>query len=100
MSNGKGDTPRPISVDADTYAENYARTFSRHVDDPSGYDEREKFCPPLTTLYDDRREAMRQANLEAARTTITNAPPMSADMRDKMDKAWADFDAAYPKETP
>lgn len=44
---GKGSTPRPFSVDADTYAERYARTFSRSIDDPSGYDPREKECPPL-----------------------------------------------------
>ena len=27
MSNGKGDTPRPSSVDAATYRERYAQTF-------------------------------------------------------------------------
>lgn len=26
---GKGDTPRPLSVDPETYAERYARTFGR-----------------------------------------------------------------------
>lgn len=49
---GKGSSPRPLSVDAGTFAENYARTFSRVIDDPSGYDDREKECPPdqpLTT---------------------------------------------------
>ena len=28
MSNGKGDTPRPLSVDAATYRERYAETFN------------------------------------------------------------------------
>lgn len=49
---GKGSSPRPLSVDAGTFAEHYARTFSRVIDDPSGYDDREKECPPdqpLTT---------------------------------------------------
>ena len=49
---------------------------------------------------DDRREAMRQANLTEARDTILNKPPMSDAMRDtlaQLDKAWADFDAAYPQ---
>jgi hypothetical protein len=27
MSNGKGDTPRPLSVDTDTYSSNWERTF-------------------------------------------------------------------------
>lgn len=27
MSNGKGDTPRPLSVDTDTYKSNWERTF-------------------------------------------------------------------------
>lgn len=27
MSNGKGSSPRPFSVDPDTYADNYQRTF-------------------------------------------------------------------------
>lgn len=47
---GKGSTPRPFSVDADTYAERYAKTFSRPIDDPSGYDPREKECPPCEPL--------------------------------------------------
>lgn len=44
---GKGSSPRPLSVDAQTFADNFARTFSRRIDDPSGYDAREKECPPL-----------------------------------------------------
>lgn len=47
---GKGSTPRPLSVDADTFAENYARTFSRVIDDPSGYDTRQKECQPDKSL--------------------------------------------------
>lgn len=78
MSNGKGDTPRPLSVTPDTYAANYARIRWTEVDE-------------------DRREAMRQANLRAARDIILNAPPMSTAMREAIDKAWRDFDAAYPK---
>jgi len=27
MSNGKGDTPRPLSVDTDTFKSNWERTF-------------------------------------------------------------------------
>jgi TolA-binding protein len=27
MSNGKGDTPRPLSVDTETYSSNWERTF-------------------------------------------------------------------------
>lgn len=48
---GKGSAPRPLSVDAETFADNFAKTFSRVVDEsePSGYDEREKECPPLET---------------------------------------------------
>lgn len=44
---GKGDAPRPMRIDAGTFSENYAKTFSRVIDDPSGYDDREKECPPL-----------------------------------------------------
>ena len=29
MSNGKGDTPRPVSVDSYTYKENWERTFGK-----------------------------------------------------------------------
>lgn len=47
---GKGSAPRPFSVDAETFADNFARTFSRVIDDPSGYDTREKECPPLESL--------------------------------------------------
>lgn len=47
---GKGSSPRPLSVDAETFAENYARTFSRVIDDPSGYDDRQKECPPDQSL--------------------------------------------------
>lgn len=43
---GKGDTARPKFVSNDEYAERYARTFSRVIDDPSGYDDRPHYCPP------------------------------------------------------
>ena len=37
-------------MDPQTYAENYAKTFSRVIDDPSGYDDRQKECPPVQHL--------------------------------------------------
>ena len=51
----------------------------------------------MSELYDDRREAMRQANLQEARDTILHAPAMSKEVQAKIDKLWADFDAAYPQ---
>ena len=47
---GKGDTQRPSSVPKEVRDENWERTF-------------------------DRRESMRQANLQEAADTILNAPP-------------------------
>lgn len=43
---GKGSGRRPRAVTAEEEADNWARTFSRVIDDPSGYDDREKECPP------------------------------------------------------
>ena len=68
---GKGSRQRP--TDPKVYGENHDRIF-------------------------DRRETMRQANLQEARDTILNTPPMSDEIRARLDKAWADFDAAYPHE--
>lgn len=76
MSNGKGDTPRPLSVTPDTYAANFARI--RWTEEPTAADLRDK-------------------HLDEARQVIVNAPPMSPECRARLDKAWADFDAAYPQ---
>jgi hypothetical protein len=73
---GKGSRQRPT---APTFAENYDRIFG------------------TTELYEDRREAMRQAHLTEAQSVILNAPLMSPEMREQLDKAWASFDAAYPQ---
>jgi hypothetical protein len=35
--NGKGDTPRPFSVDQDTYANNWERVFGKKDDDTCAY---------------------------------------------------------------
>lgn len=51
---GKGDNPRPLSVPATTYAANWFTTFGREIDDPSGYDPREKLCPPLGNEWPPR----------------------------------------------
>jgi len=67
MSNGKGDTPRPLSVTPDTYAANYARI--RWTETP------ETFCPPLRDPVQDTREAMRQRHLAEAKAAIDSAPP-------------------------
>lgn len=48
----------------------------------------------MTDDCDDRREAMRQANLENARAVILT--PVTPEHQARLDKAWADFDAAYP----
>lgn len=61
---GKGDTPRPFSVSPATYAENYARI--KWVEEPEGYDSREKLCPPL----EDSREILRQKHLADARAVV------------------------------
>jgi hypothetical protein len=66
MSNGKGDTPRPLSVTPDTYAANYARI--RWTETP------ETFCPPLRDPVQDSRETMRQRHLEEAKIAINGAP--------------------------
>lgn len=73
---GKGSRQRPT---ASTYGENYDRIFGTH-------------------LYEDRREAMRDAHLTEAKHVILGAPPMSPEMREQLDKAWASFNAAYPHE--
>jgi hypothetical protein len=73
---GKGDTPRPLSVTPDTYAANYAR---------------------IQWTEDATAANLRDKHLDEARAVITNAPPMSAEMRERLNKVWADFDAAYPQ---
>tara|TARA_R110000868_G_scaffold411189_1_gene702202 strand:+ start:2874 stop:3125 length:252 start_codon:yes stop_codon:yes gene_type:complete len=57
-----------------------------------------KFASNWDRIFADSREAMRAANLAEARETILNKPPMSEEIRARLDKAWADFDAAYPHE--
>lgn len=47
---GKGDTPRPMFVDPDTYAANWTKAFGGAIDDPSGYDARDHFHPPLRPI--------------------------------------------------
>lgn len=91
--NGKGSAPRPFSVTPDTYAANYTRI--RWTDDPPGYDDREKLCPPLA----DPAEALRQQHLEEARNVVLGAPPMLPQVRARIDAAWAAWDAAHPKDT-
>lgn len=34
MTNGKGDSPRPMSVDTDTYNDNWERTFGKTKEHP------------------------------------------------------------------
>lgn len=52
---GKGSTPRPLSVDATTFASNYAATFKPQYDlDPA--------------------ERLRRANLERAQHVILGTP--------------------------
>jgi hypothetical protein len=70
MSNGKGDTYRP--VDPKVYGENYDRIFTA--------------------------KTLRDKHLNEAREVILSAPPMSPEMREALDKAWATYDAAYPHE--
>jgi hypothetical protein len=70
---GKGDTPRPLSVTDAEYAANYARTFSRQIDDPSGYDTREKVCPPSDPVERLRRENL--AHAEAVILKLPDQPP-------------------------
>lgn len=49
---GKGDTPRPLSVDPETYAERYARTFGHGLREM-----REQMQQPL---LDKAHELLRQ----------------------------------------
>ncbi len=67
---GKGSRQRPT---APTYGENYDRIFA-----PTA-------------------KSLRDKHLNEAREVILNAPPMSAEMRERMDRIWAAFDAAYPQ---
>lgn len=76
---GKGDTPRPLSVTPDTYAANYAR---------------------IQWTEDATAIKLRNKHLDEAKAVIANAPPMSAEIRERLNKAWADFDAAYPETAP
>ena len=92
MTNGKGDTPRPFSVSPTTYAANYARI--RWTDDPPGYDDRAKVCPPLT----DSVDALRQEHLEQAREVVLGSPPMHPHVRARLNALWAAWDAAHPHE--
>ena len=93
MSNGKGSTPRPLSVHPTTYAANYARI---NWAEDTGYDARDKFCPPLDEA--PTTQALRDKHLAEAKAVIQSAPPMSAETRAKLNQAWAAFDAAYPHE--
>jgi hypothetical protein len=51
------------------FADNFARTFSRQIDDPSGYDAREKVCPPS-----DPVERLRRENLKHAEDVVLGTP--------------------------
>lgn len=66
MSNGKGSTPRPLSVTPETYAANYARI--RWTETP------ETCCPPLRDAVQDSREVMRQRHLAEAKAVINGTP--------------------------
>lgn len=67
----KGSTPRPKSVSETEFSDNFARTFSREIDDPSGYDAREHYCPPSKPQHDlDAREQMRRDNLSHAEAVV------------------------------
>lgn len=41
MSNGKGDTPRPMTVDYKTYANNWERIFGKEKEDVPTEDNRQ-----------------------------------------------------------
>lgn len=43
--NGKGDTPRPLSVPKATFDANWAEVFSPAVDEITGYDTTGHYCP-------------------------------------------------------
>ena len=70
---GKGSVPRPKSVTEAEFADNFARTFSRQIDDPSGYDAREKVCPPSDPVERLRRENLKHA--EAVILKLPDQPP-------------------------
>jgi len=56
MSNGKGDTPRPLSVDIKTYKNNWERIFSKK-DDTCEYS-----GLPSTQSYDDTTNGTANGN--------------------------------------
>lgn len=45
MTNGKGDTPRPLSVPKTTFDANWAEIFPPAIDEMVGYDESGHYCP-------------------------------------------------------
>lgn len=45
----------------------------------------------------ERVEALRGKHLDEAREAILSAPPMSPEMRERLDRVWAAYDAAYPE---
>jgi hypothetical protein len=69
---GKGDNPRPFSVPATTYAANWFTTFAREIDDSSGYDPREKVCPPLD--YTKEKALAKQIAADLRATIAKNWP--------------------------
>jgi hypothetical protein len=56
MSNGKGDTPRPLSVDIKTYKNNWERIFTKK-DDTCEYS-----GLPSTQSYDDTTNGSTKGN--------------------------------------
>lgn len=74
MSNGKGSTPRPLSVTPDTYAANYARI----------------------KWTEDTAADLRDKHLDEAKDAITNAPPMSDHTKAHLARLWAIWDASHP----
>lgn len=67
----KGSRQRP--GDAQAYAENHDRIFA-----PTA-------------------KSLRDKHLNEARDVILNEPAMSDEMRERIDRIWAAFDAAYPQ---
>lgn len=58
--NGKGDTPRPLSVDEQTFADNWQRTFGPKPETPSrefGERAAEVYSRPLSPPLSPPREA-------------------------------------------
>lgn len=53
MSNGKGDTPRPLSVDQETFASNWDRVFS-NTDDTCEY----SGLPALATYQEIQKDVI------------------------------------------